>query len=212
MHGRLGAVFARRGAWEVPATYGGEDHEVDTLRRALGFADVSAQGKLRLSGAIEPLLRRLIGEALDPLLTASFGERDVAARIARDHAVVLTPASRESEVLQTLDTEPDDGCLATDVTSAMSGFLVAGPRLGEFLARTMTLDPVELKAGRCAAASWARIPAILLGSDLEGPAVELYVGSEHGRYAWTVLTDLGGGLGGAPAGWAAIESLGWRRR
>jgi glycine cleavage system aminomethyltransferase T len=98
---------------------------------------------------------------------------------------------------------------ATDVTSAMSGFLAGGPRLPELLAQTLTLDTAGLQAGRCIAASWARIPAVLVVLDLATPAVELYVGSEYGRYAWDTLQRLGRPLSGAPVGWRALESLGW---
>jgi hypothetical protein len=92
------------------------------------------------------------------------------------------------------------------VTSALSGFLVAGPRLEDLLTRTLTIDLADLVPGRCLAATWARIPAVLVMRKLPQPAMELYVGSDHGRYAWETLCD----LAGTPVGWRAIESWGWR--
>jgi hypothetical protein len=45
--------------------------------------------------------------------------------------------------------------------------------------------------------------------NLEVPAVELYVGSEYGRYAWQTLRTLSEDLGGAPVGWQALEAVAW---
>jgi len=82
--------------------------------------------------------------------------------------------------------------MAVDVTGALAGFVVAGPRLEDFLARTVAIDPADLGPGGCTAASWARIPAILVIKDLSEPAVEIYVSSDYGRYAWDVLQSLAG--------------------
>ena len=211
-HADLGAVFARRGAWEVPASYGSGEKESEALRAALGFADLSAQGKLHLSGDVEPLIRRVTGQPLDTLRTAPAGMGRLVARIARDWALVFVEPSGEKEVLTALDEAHAEGAVATDITSGMSGFLVAGPRLNEFLARSMSVDVSELKPGRCAAANWARIPAVVVVESIGQPAVEIYMGSEYGRYSWDTLSDLCARLGGSPVGWTALESLGWRRR
>lgn len=207
----MGAVFENRGAWQVPALYGSEDLEVEALRTGLAYSDVSAQGKLHLSGAVDPLVRVLTGGLLEPRRTAPIGAGGVVARPARDWALALVPPSRGADVIGELEKDAGSAAMATDVTSSMSGFLVAGPRLHELLARTLTLDLAEIAPGCCVATSWARIPAILVAGDLNGTAVELYVGSEYGRYAWQTLRDLCGRLGGSPAGWTALESAGWRK-
>jgi glycine cleavage system aminomethyltransferase T len=93
----------------------------------------------------------------------------------------------------------------------MSGFVVAGPHVSDFLARSVTLDQAELTPGTCAATSWAKIPALVVKHDLGGPAIELYVGSEYGRYAWETLRAMCAKLGGSPVGWNALESMGWRK-
>jgi len=56
------------------------------------------------------------------------------------------------------------------------------------------------------AASWARIPAILVMKDLQEPAAEIYASSDYGRYAWGVLQS----LAGTPVGWRALEAWGWK--
>jgi glycine cleavage system aminomethyltransferase T len=205
-HGALGATFEKRGAWSVPVVYGSGDQEIAALRSALGFADISARGKLHLSGAVDDHIRLLTGVALDPLHTAPLATAGAIARIARDWALALLGPSAEADALRALGPQQAEGAMATDVTGALSGFLVAGPRLEDFLARTVTIDPAELGPGRCAAASWARIPAIFVMKDLPEPAVEIYVSSDYGRYAWDVLQS----LAGTPVGWQALETWGWR--
>jgi hypothetical protein len=91
------------------------------------------------------------------------------------------------------------------VTGALSGFLVAGPRLDDLLLRTVAVDPAGLLPGGCVATSWARIPAVLVMQDLPAPAVEIYVSADYGRYAWEVLER----LAGIPVGWRALEGWGW---
>ena len=204
-------MFERRGAWAVPAWYGSVDEEVAALNTTLGFADVSARGKVKLSGAVEAMVRRLTGSSAEPQRTAPMAAGGgTVARITRDWALALLPPSGEGDLLSELDEEPVDDAIATDMTSGMSAFLVAGPRLEEFLARTLSLDLVELVPGRCAAAGWARIPTVVVMLDLPSPAAELYVVSDHGRYAWGTIDHLGSRLGGLPVGWGALETWGWR--
>jgi glycine cleavage system aminomethyltransferase T len=205
-HAAIGAVFESRGAWSVPALYGSVDQEIAALDAMLGFADISARGKLQLSGAVDDYLQTLTGGALEPLHTASIPSGGTVARIAPDWALALFAPSTEGKVIRALDQQRSAGAMATDVTGALSGFLVAGPRLEDFLARTITIDPADVRSGRCVTASWARIPATLVMKDLREPAIEIYVSSDHGRYAWEVLQR----LAGTPVGWQALEAWGWR--
>jgi glycine cleavage system aminomethyltransferase T len=195
-HKDLGAIFEMRGAWEVPASYDSGAAETEAIRAALAVADISARGKLHLSGAIDALVRRMAGDAVVPMRTAAVTSGGWVARVARDFAVALF--------------EPGDA-LAVDATSAMSGFLVAGPLIKQLFARSLTVDVAEIQPGRCIGARWAQIPAILVVSETRGvPMVEMYVGSEYGRYAWRTLLELNNKLGGIPVGWKSLESSGWR--
>jgi glycine cleavage system aminomethyltransferase T len=205
-HADIGATFEKRGSWLVPALYGSVDDEIAALRTTLGFADISARGKLHLSGAVDDLIRSLTGAALDPLQTAAVTSGGVVARMAKDWALALLAPTAEGDVLLSLEQQQTGGAMATDVTGALSGFLVAGPRLEDLLARTVTIDPAGLTPRRCAPASWARIPAVLVMKESPEPAVEIYVSSDQGRYAWEVLQR----LAGAPVGWRALEAWGWK--
>jgi glycine cleavage system aminomethyltransferase T len=209
-HAALGAVFEMRGAWEVPASYASQPREAEALRSGLAIADVTARGKLHLSGSIDPMLRHLTGGELESQRTAATKAGDRVARIARDWALALLRPSTENELLRALQAETAEDSMATDVTSAMAGYLVAGQGLETLFARTLTLDFRDIQPGRCLAARWAKIPAVLVVLELGVPAVELYVGSEFGRYAWSTLVELGGHLGAVPVGWRALEAWGWK--
>lgn len=212
LHASMGAVFEDRGSWQVPALYGSEEGEAEAIRSALGYADVSAQGKVHLMGAVDSTIRFLTAVSLSPMQIGAVIAGGVVARAARDWALVLTAPSQERETLTRLQgDEAAEGVMATDMTSAMSGFLVAGPNLDGFIARSLTVDRKELQPGRCLATSWAKIPAVVVVTELGGHAVELYVGSEYGRYAWETLRSTCGSLGGSPVGWTALETLGWRK-
>jgi glycine cleavage system aminomethyltransferase T len=205
-HAELGATFERRGAWSVPSAYQSADSEIGALGSELGFADVSARGKIHLSGEVDEYIRFLTGSVLDPFHTAPASSGGMVARLARDWALALLAPSAEADILGTLERQQTTRAMATDVTGAHSGFLVAGPFLEAFLARTVNGDLAGLVPGRCLATSWARIPAVLVSRDLSSPAVEIYVSADQGRYAWEVLQR----LAGIPVGWLALESWGWK--
>jgi glycine cleavage system aminomethyltransferase T len=210
-HTDLGATFELRGAWEVPASYDAEAAETEAIRTGLAIADISARGKLHLSGAIDALVRRMAGEAVVPMRTAAVTSGGWVARVARDFALALFEPSAETDALTAIEGELSGDALAVDATSALSGFLVAGPLIKQLFARSLTVDVEEIQAGRCMGARWAQIPTILVVSEAPvTPMVEMYVGSEYGRYAWKTLLDLSKRLGGIPVGWKSLESSGWR--
>jgi glycine cleavage system aminomethyltransferase T len=209
-HSDLGATFAPRGAWEVPVSYGSEPREAEAMQAGLAIADISARAKLHLSGSIDALVRRMTGDAVDPMRTAAITSGGMVARVARDFALALFGASAEADALVAVEGELDGDAMATDATSALSGYLLTGPLIKQLFARSLTIDVEEIQPGRCLAARWAHIPAILVISTPAAPVVEMYVGSEYGRYAWRTLLELGEKLGGIPVGWQALEAAGWR--
>jgi glycine cleavage system aminomethyltransferase T len=209
-HTDLGATFESRGPWEVPASYGSEPAESEAIRTGLAIADISARGKIHLSGAVDSLLRRMAGAEVEPTRTVPITSGGVVARVARDLALALFEPSAETDALTAIDAELTPDAMATNVTSAISGFLVAGPRLNQLFARSMTVNVEEIQPGRCLAARWAQIPAIIVVSTPATRLVEMYVGSEYGRYAWRTLLELSHKLGGIPVGWKSLEATGWR--
>jgi glycine cleavage system aminomethyltransferase T len=210
-HIQLGATLELRGPWEVPGLYGSETAETEAIRARLAIADISARGKLHLSGEIDALVRRMAGDAVVPMRIAAITSGGWVARVARDFALALFEPSAETDALTAIEGELTGDALAVDATSAMSGFLIAGPMIKQLFARSLTVDIQEIQPGRCMGARWAQIPTILVVSEAPvTPMVEMYVGSEYGRYAWRTLLDLSRRLGGIPVGWKSLESSGWR--
>ncbi len=206
LHSEAGATFEVRGTWEVPASYGEPARELLRFRSGLGVADITARGKVHLSGAVEPLVARLVPGGVEPQRIGAIGSGGHLARLGRDWALALTGPSAESGLIGELEAAASDGAMATDMTSGLAGFLVTGPGLGGLLERTLRLDQREVQPGRCLGAKWARISALLLVTELESKAVEIYVGAEYARYAWRTLIE----LGAVPAGWRTLDALGWK--
>jgi glycine cleavage system aminomethyltransferase T len=194
----------------VPASYGSEPAEAEAIRNGLAIADISARGKVHLSGAVDSLLSRMAGASVEPMQTAAITSGGTVARVARDLALALFEPSAETDALAAIEGELTPDAMATNVTSAISAFLVAGPKLDELFARSMTVNVEQIQPGRCLAVRWAQIPAILVVSTPATPLVEMYIGSEYGRYAWRTLLELSHRLGGIPVGWRSLESAGWR--
>jgi hypothetical protein len=152
----------------------------------------------------------MAGAAVEPMRTEAITSGGAVARVARDFALALFEPSAETDALTAIEGELTPDAMATNVTSAISGFLVAGPLLDQLFARSVSVNVKEIKPSRCLAVRWAQIPAILVVPTLATPMVEMYLGSEYGRYAWRTLLELSGRLGGIPAGWKSLESSGWR--
>jgi glycine cleavage system aminomethyltransferase T len=152
----------------------------------------------------------MAGASVEPMQTAAITSGGTVARVARDLALALFEPSAEIDALAAIEGEPTPDAMATNVTSAISAFLVAGPKLDELFARSMTVNVEQIQPGRCLAVRWAQIPAILVVSTPATPLVEMYIGSEYGRYAWRTLLELSHRLGGIPVGWKSLESAGWR--
>src|SRR4029077_15900645 len=114
LHAAMHATFETRGAWTVPALYGSGDHEVAALNDSLGFADISARGKIHLSGAVDPLVRSLAGAPIEPLATAPIKSGGLVARLGRDWALALLAPSSEAGAMRSLEPTDSGAAMATD--------------------------------------------------------------------------------------------------
>lgn len=198
----LGARWVEDGEWRLPESFAEPEVEAERVRQGVGLQDVSPIGKLDVKGrGAERFFDRFAARADFSLL-----------RLTPDHVILLTPPERQEQVagllLATLSQEP---CAhLTDVTSALSVFVLVGPRASEVLAR---LTPLDLRSrafpnGACAEAGLAKVHAIISREDWgQLPAYRLLVGREHGEYAWDVIRDAGASLGLVPFGQAAARLL-----
>jgi heterotetrameric sarcosine oxidase gamma subunit len=209
----LGARFMREAGWEIPASYGSVDEERRAIHTGLALADITARGKIDLRGEIDPALASLTptrSQETGRVMSADGAEPAVILRLSDDWALTLCKAgSTESWFSSVEAASKPEVTMVTDVTSLYSGFALLGPRRIELLAQLTSFDLSMLELGTCAATRVAEVSAIVLRRDTLDDAVELYVGSEFGRYAWETLLDAGRGLGARPTGWEVLRAEGW---
>lgn len=199
IHRRLGAELIVRSGWELPRRYQDVGLERRAIREGLGIADITALGKIDVRGAIDSSLNALPqtrGAAL--------------ARISRKWALVLTPAAGLTRAIETLTASANNVTMVSDATSIYAGIALLGPGVPELLLRLTAIDPSELSPGDAVATQMLRIPAVLFRRALPVIAVEAYVPSEYGRYAWESIFETAQPLAPEPVGWDALAAEGWR--
>lgn len=202
-HEDLGASFGTRGNWLIPSRYGTGDDAIDG--HALWMTDVSAVGKVQITGNVDAALRQIGQDTIEPLAVRRTAVGTVI-RPGPDWAIlVLKPTVDEELSTPNLD-QLAGAASATNLTSGYVALVLGGQSLSDVLSRSLMWDSSRLKPGVCVAASWARIPAVLWSRKDFLSGIELWVAADHGRYAWDTLIE----LGATPIGWTAIESLGWQ--
>lgn len=213
--------MARQAGWEIPGSYRPIDDERRAIGEGLAVADVSARGKLDCRGGVEPALVSLVPPGAPPVGRAAVtgpegADRAVVARLSGERALVLggpgealyAPGAAEAAV-ETATPGARSGVMLTDVTSLLAGFALLGPCTFDLLARLTSFDLDRLAPGTCAATRVADVTAQLVRSGVVPDAVEVYVGSEYGRFVWETLMAAGSPLGGQPVGWDALRAEGW---
>lgn len=194
-HERLGATFEIEESWSLPMAYGDDEAERAAIRDAVAVTDVTPRGKIDVRGDV--------GAAL-----ASAGD-ELAARIAPEWALVLTPPGGEDIVRPKLESSAGPHAMVTDATHLFAGYALCGPLLPELLARTSSWNPATLAPGAATGAPIAGVRSIMVRRDLEVPVLEVYVATELARYVWETLHDVAASLGGRAAGWRALRAEGW---
>lgn len=188
IHEALGARFGEIGAWEVPLDYPGRPE--DGWRHAVGVVDVSALAKAELRGRDAPTLARGVTAARSVIPAGD------------ESALCVGAPGEEGRILEAIP----EGTEALEATHLYAGFLLIGARLGELLPRLAAFDLARLGEGEGVATTVLEVRG-LVGRGAAG--LELYVGSEHGRYAAETLISLAEELGGGPVGWRIAREEGW---
>jgi glycine cleavage system aminomethyltransferase T len=196
LHAALGARFDRLDGWLVPAAYGAIDLERAAIRDGLAIADITARGKVDLRGPVDEMLARLAPSA----------EAHVA-RVSARAALILTRPGDVGPCLAAAEQAAGMSGMATDVTSVYTGIALLGPRAGELLARLTSMDVSTVPQGGATGLQLAKIPAILVRGE---HAIEVYAGSESGRYLWQTVAETAARLYGRAVGWDALTAEGWR--
>jgi glycine cleavage system aminomethyltransferase T len=191
-HVARGARFVRESGWDLPAGYAAIEAERQIIRDGLALADITARGKADLRGAIGDLRARV------PLPVDS-----MFARLSSTWALVLTPPGTIETWIPAAEEAAGESTMVTNATSVYAGFVLIGSRFEALLNRLTAVDLSRIESGVAIGAQVAKIPSLIVRGDR---AVEVYVGSEYGRYAWESLLTIGRPLGLEPVGWDALRA------
>jgi glycine cleavage system aminomethyltransferase T len=188
-----GARFEERDGWNVAVEFGaGATGSASTV----GWADSSHLAKVELQGP---------SEAID---AAAGTELPFGTAIRKDGAwwCRLT-ATRALVIGAGPDVSGAEGVDVLDVTSNFAAITLVGPMARETFARFCALDlrPQVTPVHGLRPGSVGRQPGLVIRED-EDRYLFLF-GWATGEYMWSVVTDAGGHLGGAPIGADALTEV-----
>jgi heterotetrameric sarcosine oxidase gamma subunit len=208
-----GARMERRDGWNVAVAFEGTEREREVCRETVGFADLSALGKIEIQASAAGLAAIVAagtqGERLEP------GRATRAAGAwwcpyTPERALVLCEPAATSALRERL--EEGAGAVqglagVVDVTTAHAALTIAGPLARELFARFTAIDlrPQTTPVHGFRPGSLARVPGAIL-REAEERYLMLF-GAALGRYVWTVVSDAALHLGGGPVGVDALAPL-----
>lgn len=217
----MGAVMADARGWRLPVHYGDATREAVWLRETVGVSDISPTGKLRVVGEdagrvvavlVPGAMEQPPGSVREADSTFAGGGKLLAARLAPDEFVALTPPGAAPLAMAAMLTEGDAPRCAhiVDITSGLAGVSITGPATADLMSRITELDvsPRVLPNLACIQSRFADIQGLLLRQDVqEVPIHQLYAGREFGEYLWEALIEIARQVGGGPVGTEARTSL-----
>ena len=218
-HLALGGEMEEGYGWLRPARYTTMDEECEAVRGGVGVCDTSPSGKLLLHGDIDRYIMEGLqqggpeepGDAGLMQFTEDSGIGDIlAARLAADEALLITPPNQSPMVAETLGDMEDACAHSVDITSARTGICVAGPAAQPTLAGVTEIDtsPHSFPDMSCAQGSLSQVHATLIRHDLgELPRYSVYVDRAYGEYIWETLLEAGKRYDITPFGTAALSQL-----
>ena len=215
----MGAVMADADGWQLPVHYGDASQEAAWLRETVGVSDVSPIGKVRVVGGDAAQAVNILLPGAAELPPGSVSEADsplerggklLAARLAPDEFVVLTPVGVAPLAVDAMRSSPSSCAYAIDVTSGLCGVAIVGPATQEMMSRITETDtsPRALPDLSCIQSRFADVQGLLLRRDVSGIAMyQFYAGREFGEYLWEVLIETAHEVGGGPVGTQALLGL-----
>jgi len=220
-HVAAGADLVERDGWLLPRSYGNLAAEQAAVREAVGLLDISESDKVdlksddldaALGAAFKGIGRVEIGRAVP---TGEGGTTRVY-RLTDGQALLVTPPGAVQRTLATLgNVASAQSCIhLTDLTSALCGVRLAGPRAPAVLERLSSHDlaPDRFTDGALAQGSVACIHALIVRRDAADGRMQyaptgydLYVDRDLGAYLWEILLEQGAPLGLKPVGHEVIS-------
>lgn len=221
-HVRLGAAFEEVTEWEMPAHYGDVAAEHRAVRQAVGIADLSHRGKIRVTGDDRvKWLQSVISNDILPLQPgqgrySSFlthkGKMLTYFRLyMQTDAIMLEDVGEIGETtFQALRKFLLYGTKAKMENCAESWglLLVSGPKATQVIQSAFGVDVTDLKPVNFVAAQIGGQSALVIRTEETGEAdLEILLPAEGLSPAWKALMEAGAPLGIKAIGSQAREAL-----
>jgi glycine cleavage system T protein len=222
LHIQLGASFEEIAGWEVPAHYGDVTLEHRAVRQAVGIADLSHRGKVRVTGDDRvKWLQSIISNDILPLTPgqgrySSFlthkGKILTYFRLYMQmDAVMLEDVGEIGETtFQALRKFLLYGTKAKMENCAESWglLLVSGSKAGHVIQSAFGVDVTDLKPVNFVTAQIGGSHALVIRTEETGETdIEILLPATSLMAAWTSLIETGAQFGLKPIGRHALEAL-----
>jgi aminomethyltransferase len=221
-HAALGATFIDFAGCFMPLRYGSDTAEHHAVRNAAGLFDLSHMGQLTVQGpsAAEALDFAMVsqpsaigvGRARYSMICHEDGnvlDDLVIYRLAVDRFLVVANAANGDAVADALRARSERFAVDCSYDSEAAALIaVQGPRAVAILGRLADVDVSTLRYYTSEAAAVAGRPALIARTGYTGEdGFEIFCSSSDAATIWDRLRDVGTGVGLAPAGLAARDSL-----
>lgn len=221
-HIQLGATFEEVSGWEMPAHYGDVVAEHRAVRQAVGIADLSHRGKLRVSGEDRvKWLQSIISNDILPLrpghgryssLLTHKGKMLTYFRLyMQSDAVTVEDVGEIGEAtFQALRKFLLYGTKAKleNCTETWGLLLISGPKSAQVVQSAFGVDVTDLKPVNFLTAQIGGHPALVLRTEETGEVdIEILLPTESLLMAWTSALEAGAKFGIRAIGTQAREAL-----
>lgn len=223
-HLALGAKMVEFGGWQMPVQYKGILDEHQAVRTKAGLFDVSHMGEIAVcgSGAL-PFLQKLltndlqkmsVGQALySPMCDPTGGIVDdlLVYRIEAEKYLLVVNAGNKDKDWEWINDQAansQQGMEIRDLSDEIGLLALQGPLAQEILTKLSTESLENLKYYHFIFSQVAGIEAVISRTGYTGEdGFELYLAADKAPFVWDELLDAGQGLGLAPAGLGARDTL-----
>ncbi|SPP63331.1 aminomethyltransferase family protein [Nitrospira lenta] len=219
---QLGATFGEVTGWEVPDHYGDWRAEYDAVRQAVGLADLSHRGKVRVTG--DDRVKWLQSVISNDLLPLQPGQGRYSSFLTHKgkmltyfRCYVLTDAVMLEDVGEIGDATYAAlkkfllyGTKAKMENCAESWglLLVSGPKAAQTVKSAFGVDCSDLQPINFVTAQIGGHQALVIRTEETGEVdLEILLPADALATAWTSLMETGAPLGIKPVGSQALEAL-----
>ena len=220
-HVRAGARMVPFGGWDMPVQYAGIIQEHRTVRGAVGCFDVSHMGEFEFKGPdATGALQRLttndvaaleVGQVQYSLLCYEDGgivDDLTLYRLADDHYMMTVNASNIDKDWAWIGRHLEGRVEARNVSQETGLIAVQGPQAERLVGGLADVDVTAIEYYRFVQGRVAGAPTIISRTGYTGEdGFELYLPAGSAEHVWERLLADGKGLGVAPIGLGARDTL-----